>query len=121
MNIDTSNVTVHSIDRTMERCNIKNERTAVKHLNLALQRGKRAGDFSSWERAYLSNEAHDNCSAIAYNNFCYIVNELGRCVTVHPLPTWFGKRKRFDGKEKIRDYKKYCKSNQFYRERYAIC
>lgn len=61
--------TIHSIERAKDRCNLKNHRTAEKNISLALQRGKRAEDYSSWERDYLSKEAHDNCAAIAYNNY----------------------------------------------------
>lgn len=111
--------TIHSINRTMERCKLKNPRAAEKNINRALQRGKRAEEFSSWERTFLSIEAHGDCSAIAHNGFCYIVNEYGTCITVYPLPAWFGKKKHFDGKERIRDFRKYCKSNQFYRESYS--
>lgn len=116
MTIDTSIATMHGVDRIKERCNLKNQRSAVKSIKLALKRGKRAEDFTSWERDYLSKEAYGDCFAIAYNSFCYIVNSQGSCVTVYPLPAWFGKKKHFDGKERIRDYKKYCKNNTGYQE-----
>ncbi len=103
--------TLHSIQRAKERCKYKNWRAAENSIRLALTRGKGADDYSSWESNYLRNEGRDRCTAIAYDNFCYIMNEDGRCVTVHALPVWFGKKKRFDGKERIRDYKKYCKSH----------
>ena len=113
--------TLHSIDRAMERCNLKNQRSAEKNISRALQNGKRAEDFASWERNFLSREAYDNCFALAYNGFCYIVNEYGACVTVYALPAWFGKKKHFDGKERIRDFRKYCKTNQVYLERRCFC
>ena len=113
--------TLHSIDRAMERCSLKNQRSAEKNISRAIQRGKRAEDCTSWERSYLSKEAHDNCTAVVYNSFCYIINESGLCVTIYPLPAWFGKKKHFDGKERIRDYKKYCKSNQAYWEQSVSC
>ena len=112
--------TLHSIDRAKERCHFKNQRTAEKNIARAIERGKRAEDYASWERSYLSKEAYDNCTAIAYNSFCYIINEEGDCVTVYQLPAWFGKKKRFDGKEKIRDYKKYCKNNAAYVESCSV-
>lgn len=107
----TSEATLHSLQRAKERCNLKNPRSAANNIQRALARGKRAEDCTSWERAYLSLEAYDNCSAIAYNNFCYIFNEKSQCVTIHSLPCWFGKKKRFDGKIKIRNYKRYCACN----------
>ena len=121
MTIDTTIVTVHGVSRAKVRCNVKNVRSAEKNVTLALQRGKRAEDLTSWEREYLSKEAHDDCTAIAYNNFCYIVNSAGACVTLYPLPTWFGKKKHFDGKERIRNYKQYCRNNSGFCEREMVC
>lgn len=112
--------TLHSIERAQERRNLKTKRAAVKNIQLALERGKRAEDCTSWERAYLQNEARDNSIAIAYNGFCYIVGESRVCVTLYALPSWFGKKKHFNGKERIRDYKKYCKGNGFYNEKYLL-
>ena len=114
--------TYHSIDRAKERAGL-NERKATKMIELALERGKSASDFSSMEKSYLDSEGYDGCTAIAYNNFCYIVNENGICVTLYPLPAWFGKKKRFDGKEKIRNPKKYSKNYGFYSREieYSAC
>lgn len=106
-------VTEHSIQRAKERCNYKNRRAAENNIQRALIRGKDASKYSSWERKYLVNEGHDNCTAIAYNNFCYIVSEDGNCVTVHSLPAWFGQKKHFDGKTHIRNYKKYCRTTGY--------
>ena len=111
MTIDTTIVTIHGVSRAKERCNVKNVRSAEKNVTLAIQRGKRAKDLTSWERSYLSKEASNDCTAIAYNNFCYIVNSSGACVTLYPLPSWFGKKKHFDGKERIRNYKQYCRNH----------
>jgi len=120
MTIDTTIVTVHGVSRAKDRCNVKNVRSAEKNVTLALQRGKRAEDLTSWEREYLSKEAHDDCTAIAYNNFCYIVNASGACVTLYPLPAWFGKKKHFNGKERIRNYKQYCRNNSAFGVREMI-
>ena len=112
--------TLHAMERSKERRNYKNQRTAIKNIELAIARGKRAEDFTSWERNYLYSACTENKYAIAYNNFCYIVSEEGCCITMFPLPVWFGKKKHFDGKERIRNYKKYCKNNSQYCESYAI-
>lgn len=121
MTIDTTIVTIHGVSRAKERRKVKNVRSAEKNVTMAIQRGKRAEDCTSWERAYLSNEAYDNCVAIAYNNFCYIVNTAGVCVTLYPLPIWFGKKKHFNGKERIRDYKQYCRNNMDFYEQGMVC
>ena len=102
--------TVHSIDRAKERfCN--NEKTAIKNIHLALERGKVAEEFSSKERQYLESVAKGNVTAIAYNNFCYIVNEDGFCVTMYHLPDWFGKKRFYDGKKEIRNPRAYSRNN----------
>lgn len=116
---ETYLTTMHSIKRTKERRNIKNKHSATRKIENALNRGKCAEDFSSWERDYLINESKDNCTAIAYDNYCYIVNENGRCVTMYKLPAWFGKKKHFNGKERIRNFKKYSK-NMFIND-FAYC
>lgn len=108
----TSYATVHSLERAKERIGF-NERKAHKMIDLALERGKSAKDFSSWEKDYLENESKSNTTAIAYNNFCYIVNENGFCVTLYPLPSWFGKKKHFNGKERIRNMKVYSRNHEF--------
>lgn len=109
--IDTSIVTVHGARRAKERHNLKNWRSVEKNVQLAIRRGKRAEDCTSWEREFLSTIARDDCTAIAYNNFCYIFSADGACVTLYPLPVWFGKKKAFNGKERIRNYRSYCRHN----------
>ena len=105
-----SMATVHSVERAKERAGL-NERKAYKMIDHALERGKRAEYFTSWERDYLKGECKGNTTAIAYNNFCYIINEEGFCVTLYPLPAWFGKKKHFNGKERIRNMKVYSRNN----------
>ena len=99
--------TKHSIDRAKERRKLKNHKAAERNIEKALVDGKRAGDYSSWERNFLLHEGRDGCLALAYNNFCYIFNDQDICVTLYPLPAWFGKKKRFEGKDRVRDYKRY--------------
>lgn len=104
--------TLHSLERMKDRCNVKNAKAAERIVRLALERGKSADDFTSWERSYLDAEGRNHCRAIAYKDHCYIVNEENICVTVYRLPAWFGKKKHFNGKERIRNLKKYCRNNQ---------
>ena len=105
-------ITYHSIERAKERLGY-NEKIAIKQINRALERGKTADQFTSWEKRYLESESGDTTYAIAYNNFCYIVGNDGTCVTMYPLPAWFGKKKHFDGKEKIRNVKVYTRNNTY--------
>jgi len=108
--LTTSHATIHSLDRAKERIGC-NEKAADKQFRLAIERGKTYEDFTSWEQKYLAKEAYDGCVAVAYNGYCYIVNELGFCVTVYQLPAWFGKKKHFNGKERIRNMKSYARNN----------
>ena len=117
MNTNVVQPTVHSINKVKERCGIKNKHSAVKNIELALQRGKRYYDFSSWESSYLKNSVHNDCFAVAYNNYCYIFSEEKVCITLFELPAWFGKKKRFDGKEKIKHCKRYLRSRTCLDER----
>ncbi len=111
--------TTHGLARTKERTG-KNERSARKQIKRALERGKSYEAFSSWERKYLEQEARDGCKAIAYDGYCYIFSEYGFCVTMYPLPVWFGKKKRFDGKERIRNAKVYARTHFSRREAVAF-
>ena len=100
--------TKHSVEKVKERLGI-NKKYAEKRIADALKRGKTANDFSAWEREFLEQEGKGGCRAIAYNGYCYIVSPRETCVTLYPLPSWFGHKKHFDGKEKIRNIKKYNK------------
>ena len=102
----------HSIVRAKERLGY-NSKNALKQITRALERGKTAEDFTSWERNYLMGEDRDNAKAIAYDNFCYIVGDDGKCVTMYELPAWFGKKKHFDGKERIRNAKAYSRYHSY--------
>jgi len=98
----------HSVNRAKERLGL-NEKVARKQISRAVERGKRADQFTSWERSYLENEARDDSYAIAYNNYCFIIGQNGSCITMYHLPAWFGKKKHFDGKERIRNAKAYAR------------
>lgn len=112
-------VTKHSVEKVKERLGI-NRKYAEKRITDALLRGKTAESFSSWERSFLEQEGKDGCHAVAYNGFCYIVSPYNTCVTLYPLPSWFGHKKHFDGKVKIRNIKKYNKIRQAVDTRRAL-
>jgi hypothetical protein len=102
-----SNATVHSIVRSKERLGL-NERRAEKTIQLAIERGKDYTEFnSSRERKYLEQHTDSEVYAVAYNGYCYIINNTGFCITVYELPEWFGKKKQYDGKTKIKNMKAY--------------
>ena len=111
--------TYHCIERAKERLGL-NERKAIKMIELAIERGKTCDEFTSWERNYLEKECRDGSFPVVYNDFCYILSNSCICITLFPLPIWFGKKKRFDGKEKVRNAKKYSKSYDYEAE-YDLC
>lgn len=102
--------TKHSIKRAKQRIGV-NKRAAVRQIKLAWERGKRFSQFTSWERNFLNRAVYHDSTPIAYNGYCYVFSEEGNCLTMYPLPSWFGKKKHFEGKKRIKNYKKYCKNN----------
>ena len=109
MKLTKTYATTHSVERAKERMGV-NEKRAVKDIQRASDRGKRADAFSSWERDYLDRHSADDSLAIAYNGFCYIFDTNAKiCITLFRLPEWFGKKKNFDGKVKVKNPKKYYK------------
>ena len=102
--------TAHGLERAKERMDCS-EKKAIRTIEQAISRGKHAEDFSSKERDFLKRLETNNCIAVAYNKFCYIINELGACVTMYALPTWFGKKRHFVGKERIKNLKAYSRMN----------
>ena len=102
--------TYHSLERVKERTCLDEDK-AFKQIKKALIRGKSSKDFTSLERKYLENKSHDNVKAIAYNDFCYIVTDEGICITMHKLPFWFGKKRTYNGKDKIKKAKVYTRNH----------
>ncbi len=98
--------TYHSVLRAQERLGL-NEQSAEKKIKKAYERGKTAEQFTGRERAYLLNRNSDGITSRVYQNSCYIFNPFGFCITVYPLPNWFGKKTRYAGNNRIRNYKKY--------------
>ena len=98
--------TNHSILRANERTRY-NGRAAVRFIENGIERGKTAECYKHDERKYLESIAYDNCIAKAYNGFCLIVTNDGVCVTIYSLPEWFGKKRYYLGKERIRNAKHY--------------
>ena len=100
------NPTQHSIDRAMERICL-NAHEAERKIEIALVRGKSAENYkTSRERKYLEKQSR-NAIAVAYDNYCYLFSYQGECITVYSLPDWWEKKKMYNGKEKIRNPKKY--------------
>ena len=100
--------TYHAIKRTQERAEL-NLNTSVRFIDNAINRGKTADKFDSIEREYLKQkESQYGCYAVAYNNFCFILSNENICITMYPLPAWFGRKQSYyNGKKKIREPRKH--------------
>lgn len=101
-------LTQHCIERAGQRLGLT-EKQAERKINLAMKYGKSSENYTtSWERKYLKSQSYDGV-ALAYDSYCYIITESGICITVYPLPSWWEKKKNYNGKERIRNPKKYYK------------
>ena len=98
--------TYHSLRRAYERIGLKAE-AAEKEICRAYAAGLGAEEFNSREKAYLESKGLAGGYAKVYKGFCYIFSEEAVCITVYPVPAWFGKRQYFDGKTRIRNPKNY--------------
>lgn len=101
-------MTYHSISRTKERANV-GEKSAIKMISHAKERGKEATKLPSRERKYLESKESVGKHAIYYAGYCFIFNSSDTCITMFSVPKWFGKKASFAGKESIRNIKKYYK------------
>ena len=105
--------TVHSIQRATERTRYSGK-SAERFIQNGIVRGKVAEDFSHQESTFLAGMSRDNCVAKAYNGYCLIISENGDCVTLYKLPEWFGKKRHYEGKTRIRNVKRYAAANSPY-------
>lgn len=109
MTVFFNNITAHSLDRAKERLH-KNRKEAYSYINKALTRGRSAEEFTSLERTYLENvqNRYRGRKTIVYDRNCFILTADAQiCLTVFPLPLWFGRKKQFEGKTRIRNPKRY--------------
>ena len=105
--------TFHALQRTKERTGF-NQKTSERLIANAIKRGKSAHTFAAKEREYLERqESKKGKRTIVYNSLCFIFSNDDVCITVYPVPVWFGKT-QYDGKQKIRNSKKYIRYNDLY-------
>lgn len=102
----------HSLVRAKERLGL-NPSMAEHFIRNAISRGKRIDDYRPGkEREWLEQRNTEGFIILVYNNYCFIVKEESQlCITLYSLPQWFGKRKFYSEKGKIRNYCKYQKFN----------
>ncbi len=102
---------VHSYERAKERAGM-NTAQADRFMRHAYERGKTSEMMPRREREYMEKkEILGDCRTIFYNDFFFIFNMDGVCITLYESPAWFGKKNHYAGKEKIRNVKKYIRFN----------
>jgi hypothetical protein len=109
-------ISYHAIQRAQERTGLK-IKSSESFIANALERGKTVGVFAANERNYLqAKEAKGECRVIVYQSFFFIVDDADLCVTMYAAPKWFGKKKYYDGKTKIKNIKKYMRLYKIFDE-----
>lgn len=108
-------MTYHSILRTVERANLSRD-SAVRMIEKAKEYGKKAEAFPSDERKYLKQLEREGSNVLYHAGYCFILTDDYKCITMFPVPQWFGKKSRHCGKTVVRNPKKY---SRMWREDYA--
>lgn len=105
--------TNHCCERMEQRTKLKGDE-AIRFANNAVHKGRNASFYTGKEKRYLEEKERDDISAVTYNGYCFIINKSKEaCVTMYELPEWFGRKEHYQGKEKIRNYKKYMRFNSY--------
>lgn len=99
-------MTYHSIQRTKERTGLSTS-ASINFISKAKRFGLSPDFYPSKERAYLHGKEYLGTSTLCYGEYIFIFSEEGLCLTMYPMPKWFCQSGRFDGKERIRNRKKY--------------
>lgn len=98
----------HGQKRAKKRFGIGYEK-ADSHFEEAKLRGKYVDDYEyrSVEYDYLlSKQRKKYNQAVAYNGVLYIFDD-DTCITMFSLPSWFGRKKHYEGKQQVRNVKAY--------------
>ena len=103
--------TKHSIQRAHERLGL-NEKRAQRVIELAFTRGKRMEDFRGSDYRYLQTLCEEGVEPVVYNDTIYIFSRDGVCVTLYQSPRWFGSRRNYDGKERIRNVRRFFREQE---------
>lgn len=115
--------TAHSLVRAKERIGLSSDK-AEAFIEKALTQGKRYLDFhTAAERNWLKKQNNPGSYALAYDKYCFIINDDQACITLYKLPTWFGnhKHKHYAGKEQIRHLAKYLRFHDVWEDTFEVC
>ena len=105
--------TYHCIQRGKKRIKTNKKKT-YNLAKRALEYGLRytALKSNTFLAHFLKSKTNDDAFAVAYNNYCFIFSQKTlSCLTVYEIPEYIQKKQYFDGKEHIKNYKKYCRYN----------
>ena len=84
--------TFHAIQRAEERVKLK-RKSAERLITNALQYGRTSSDFIGKEFNYLHRkETVGEARILVHSQCCFVVNN-NSCITMFPVPSWFGKRR----------------------------
>ena len=82
--------TTHSVERVMERGD-RSLKEAIVDINRAWYEGSRGEEFGGREREYLEGRTSDRIYPIVFRRNVYLFDNDGNCVTMYPVPKWFGR------------------------------
>lgn len=99
-------MTRHGIIRACERAHLRHD-SAVKLITKAKRYGLRSEEMNSTERKFMQEKEQNHHYCLFYQGFIFILGADDCCITMYAVPEWFNKRGLYDGKQKIRNRKKY--------------
>lgn len=99
-------MTKHSIERARERAGLSKQ-AALNNFKKAYSFGIPAEELPSRESKYMLEKSDGANEMLLYGDFLYLFKEDGTCITMYHTPAWFNRKSNYDGKEKIRNPKKY--------------
>ena len=101
-------MTYHSILRTAERANL-NQQSAIRMIERAKECGKKSEQFPADERNYMKRLETEGKTVLYHAGYCFVLGDDFICITMFPVPKWFGKKTKHCGKTYVRRPKKYFK------------
>ncbi len=110
--------TLHSIERTTQRAGL-NRRAAVRMIENARVKGLDSRGYGRDEKEYLTVRELNGGRSVVYAGYCFIFDDEDVCITMYSVPVWFGKR-HYQGKERIRNPRKYVRRYAEHIEDYAV-
>ena len=105
--------TNHYIERAKERCSL-NIDEAKRLENRARKNGKRTEELTGIQKSYFKIKERTGIEPVLYQGYIFIYSGE-TCVTLYEMPEALNRKHYFNGKEQIRNIKKY---QRFYQPAY---